>query len=213
MICIFFFSPTVSLDYKSSVQVDMPGVLLHSDGDMVTLSWTPTNVLPPEIAGKDDYRVAVEVFAYISNVWTLFEEFANTVANTGVTLVPNLSFGPNGTDPIVPIAFSLKAVDSVNLTDFIRPIVQAGQVGIWSPVVYKITDPGYIVADMCAQFVASQPTTGPKLLKKAISCPCRLSQARHGNSMFQEQISGTAVMMRKFFYPKADACFLSTITG
>ena len=208
-----FFVAAVSLNYKSSVEIDMPGVLLHSDGDRVTLTWTPADVLPPEVADKDDYQVSVEVYAYISNAWSLFQEFADAVDNTGTAVIPKLNFGPNRTDPIVPISFRVKVADSVNLMDYIRPVVQAGQVGIWSPVVYKIADPGFITADLCAQFVESQAISGSDLLQKTISCPCRVSQARHGNSMFEEQRSGIAAMTRKFFYPNADTCFLSTITG
>ncbi len=189
----------------------MPGVLLYSDGDRVTLTWTPSDVLTTEIAAPNDYQVTVEVYAYISNAWTLFEEL-DTVVNTGTTIIQILEPGPDGRDPIVPIAFHIKAADSVNLEDYIRPVVQAGQVGIWSPIAYKIANPNYLAADLCEQFLQNQEISGTDLLQKTISCPCRANQARIGNSMFLEQRSTTAVQMRRFFYPDAASCFLSTVT-
>lgn len=190
----------------------MPGVLLYSDGDGVTLTWSPSDVLPTEIADQNDYQVTVEVYAYVSNVWSLFEEL-DTVDNIGTAVVPKLKLGPNGTDPIVPIAFRIKAADSKNLKEYIRSIVQADQVGIWSPVAYKLANPDYIAGVLCAQFVQNQPISGADLLQNTISCPCRVDQARLGNSMFLEQHSRAALLMRKFLYPNAATCFLSTTTG
>lgn len=190
----------------------MPGVLLYSDGDRVTLTWTPSDVLLTEIAGQNDYQVTVEVYAYISSVWTLFEDFG-TVVNTGTTVIPMLKRGPNGGDPIVPIAFHIKAADSMNLENYIRPVVQTGQIGVWSPVAYKIADPDYLAGEFCEEFVQNQQITGTDLLQKTISCPCRANQARIGNSMFLEQRSTTAVQMRRLFYPNAATCFLSTVVG
>lgn len=190
----------------------MPGVLLYTDGDEITLTWTPSDVLPTEIAEQNDYQVTVEVYAYILNTWSLFEDL-DTVFNTGTTVIPMLRQGPDATDPIIPISFHIKAADSVNLEDYIRPVIQAGEVGIWSSVAYKITDPGYLAADLCAQFVQDQPISGTELLQKTISCPCRANQARIGNSMFLEQRSDTAIQMRRFLYPTAGTCFLSTVTG
>lgn len=190
----------------------MPGVLLYLDGDQVTLTWRPSDVLTTEIADPNDYRVTVEVYAYISNAWSMLEEL-DTVVNTGETVIQMLGPGPDGYDSIVPIAFHIRVADSANLENYIRPVVQDGQVGIWSPVAYKIADLSYMAADSCAQFVQNQQIPGTDLLQKTTSCPCRASQARIGNSMFLEQRSMTAIQMRRFFYPDADTCFLSTVTG
>ena len=181
---------TVSLDYISGVQFDMPGVLLYSDGDGINLTWTPSDMLPTEIANPNDYQVTVEVYAYISNAWILFEEF-DSVVNSGTMVISMLMAGPNGTDPIVPIAFRIKVADSVNLKDYIRPVVQAGQIGIWSPVAYKIASPNDRGAEMCSEYFRNQISEFD-VLKKAISCPCRADQARVGNSMFLEQLSSIA---------------------
>lgn len=202
----------VSLDYKSGVEFEMPGVLLYSDGDAVTLTWNPTDVLPTEIANRNDYWVNVEVYAYTSNVWTPFEDFG-VVANTGFTVLHSIRPGPVGEDSVVPIAFYIKAADSVNLEEYIRPVVQSGQAGIWSPVAYKIASTDYTAAQLCAQFAENQEINGPELLQNTVPCPCRADQARLENSMFLEQNSSTATQMRRFLYPNAATCFLSTVTG
>ena len=185
---------------------------MYLDGDQVTLTWTPSDVLLTEIADQNDYSVTVEVYAYISNAWSLFEEL-DTVANTGSTVISGIRSGPTGSDPIVPIAFYIKPADSANLVDYIRPLVQSGQAGIWSPVAYKVVDPGYVAADLCEQFVQEQQISGPDLSQETVACPCQANQGRIGNSMFLEQRSSTAVQMRKFFYPTAATCFLSTVLG
>ena len=190
----------------------MPGLLLYSDGDRVTLTWTPSDVLSTEIASQNDYPVLVEVYAYISNSWSLFERL-DMVENTGTAVIPRLRSGPNGTDPIVPIAFRITAADSSSLKDYVRPVIQAGQVGLWSPVAYKLANPDFVAADVCKEFVQNQPLSGAELLQKAIPCPCRTDQARIGNSMFLEQRSNTAVLMRRFLRPDAATCFLSTTIG
>ena len=209
---LLFLYLTVSLDYKSDIDFDMPGVLLYTDGDRVTLSWTPSDVLPTEVASPNDYQVTVEVYAYTSNAWSLFEEL-DTVENTGIMTITGIQPGPVNGDPIVPIAFHIRAIDSVTLKAYIRPILQANLAGIWSPVSYKITNPDYDAANYCSQFLENQDFSGSDLLQKTVPCPCRASQARIGNSMLLEQRSSTAVQMRRFFSPKADTCFLSTVVG
>ena len=189
----------------------MPGGLLYSDGDSVTLTWSPSDVLPSEIASQDDYQVIVEVYAYVSNEWELFQ-LVSIQGNTGSATV-QIRSGPEESDPIVPISFHIKAGDSGNLEEYIRPIVRDGQVGIWSPVAYKITDPTYVAADFCEEFVENQNISGTDLLQNTAPCPCRADQARVGNSMSVEQRSSTAVQMRQFFYPGAATCFLSTELG
>lgn len=186
----------------------MPGMLLYSDGDEIFLTWTPSDLLPTEIADPDDYQIAIEVYTYVSDAWTLFEEFSSVV-NSGTTAISMLKPGPNGVDPIIPIAFRIKVEDSSNLEDYIRPVVQAGRVGVWSPVAYKIASSDYKGAEMCTEFF--QNNIYELDAKNIISCPCRVDQARTANSMFLEQLSSTAMQMRKFFYPKASTCFLSTV--
>lgn len=190
----------------------MPGVLLYSDTDRVTLTWTPSDVLPTNIASPNDYQVTVEVYAYTSKAWSLFEELG-TVENNGTMVIAGIKPGPVGGDPIVPITFHIRATDSVNLKADIRPILQANQTGIWSPVSYKITNPDYDAANYCSQFLENQEFSGIDLLQKTVPCPCRASQARIANSMFLEQRSSTAAQMRRFFSSKADTCFLSTVVG
>lgn len=191
----------------------MPGGLLYSEGDSVTLTWTPSDVLSSEIAGQNDYLVTMEVYAYILGEWSIFEEIDTSVVNTGSIDILEIRSMPEGTDPIVPISFHIKAEDSLNLEDYIRPVVQAGQAGIWSPVAYVITDSEYVAADYCIQFVEEQLFSGAELLQNTIPCPCRTNQARVGNSMFLEQRTYLAIQMRQLFYPSASTCFLSTVVG
>ena len=189
----------------------MPGVLLYSDGDSVTLTWTPSDVITTEIAAPNDYQVTVVVFMYMSERWIILEEL-DTIDNTG-TAVISLEPGPHNSNPILPITFHIRAADSANLADYIRPVVQEGLVGIWSPIAYKLADPSYNAAEYCGRHHRSQHTSGEELLEKTIPCPCRAEQGRIGNSKLLEQHSAMAVQTRRFFYPDAATCFLSTVTG
>ena len=191
----------------------MPGGLLYSDGDGVTLTWNPVDVLPTEIADPNSYDVTVEVHMYTTETsgWGLFQEL-HTGPNSG-TAVVHLQPGPTGFDQVVPITFRITPADSMALEEYIRPIVRAGVIGIWSPVAYKIASQTYSASQSCMQFVQSQFGTALRLKHFAIPCPCQASQARIGNSMFVEQRSATAVQMRRFFTPKAATCFVSTTVG
>lgn len=208
----FSFPILVSLDFHSDVQFTMLGELLYSDGDAVTLTWTPGDVLPSEISSPSDYQVTVEVYAYKSGAWTLFET-VSTLDNYGNASISMLQQGPSGDEPIVPIAFRIKAVDSTALPSYIRPLVLTGQIGIWSPVAYKIAVPNYSAQTSCSEFVLSQGVSGAELLQNVPSCPCRVSQARMSNSRFTEQRSDAAIQMTRFLHPGADVCFVSATTG
>ena len=206
---------TVSPDYESMVFIDMPGVLLHSYGDNLTLTWAPSNVLPTEIASPSDYRVIIEVYVHdFREGWSWYQVLTIAENSGAIHNISSLSPGPYP-DFLVPMAFRVSVKDSVNLPGYIRPLVQNGKIGIWSPIAYKVTNSTYAsyAQQFCRNWVGQQSVSGRDLLQRTVPCPCRAEQARIGNSMFLEQRSPTAVQLSHFLYPGAATCFLSTTTG
>ena len=192
----------------------MQGVLLHSDGDTVTLSWAPSDILPTEMANPSDYRVRVDVYVHDFREGWSWYQLLSIVENTGIINVSSLSPGPYP-DLLVPMAFRVSAVDSAVLPGYIRPLVRDRQIGIWSPVAYKATSSDYVTSaqQLCQNWVRQQSLTGREILQRTPPCPCRAEQARIGNSMFIEQRSSTATQLSRFLYPGAATCFLSTTIG
>ena len=203
----------MSPDYESKVFINMPGILVYSDGDNVTLTWTPTDVLPAEIEFSSYYSVYLNVELYLHDFregWYFYNNLG-IVENVGFLFIDSLPQGPYH-DLLVPAAIQLSMVDSETLPQYILPLAQTGQIGIWSPVFYKesVRSSDTSPQDFCPSWVEGEREVRTEFLQQTHPCPCRVEQARIGNSMFIEQRSTVAVQQSRFLYPGADTCFLST---
>ena len=94
----------------------MPGILVYSDGDNVTLTWTPTDVLPAEIEFSSCYSVYLNVELYLHDFregWYFYNNLG-IVENVGFLFIDSLPQGPYH-DLLVPAAIPLSVVDSETL--------------------------------------------------------------------------------------------------
>lgn len=59
------------MDYFSQVTFHIPGILLYTDGDNVTLNWNPNDIIPTRIASPNDYNVSIDLYYYYTkyNQW------------------------------------------------------------------------------------------------------------------------------------------------
>ena len=207
------FLSSESLEELSRVTLTMPGILLHYDGDPLTLQWNPSDILPMEISHPSNYFVSLEVYAFNSESWSwfLYQTLEYYVENSGEFTVTSFpSAPPNFTDPIAIIAFRIVANDSETFPDFIRPIIQQKEVGIWSYIVYKPTQSNYTTQapGLCEDWHIQNQNVF--LWGFFLPCPCRTDQARMENSGFSEITSPFDIKLRQFLYPGADTCFQSS---
>lgn len=206
------------MDYLHYVTFDMPGILLYSDGDPVKITWNPSNVLPTSITSPTNYDVRIELYYYYTNIseWQKAAVLVSRQSNTGSAQLSSLPTAPNTTNAIVPMSFKIVALNSSSVPDYINPLLQSGEVSIWSPLSYKITNNDYTLKsrEFCLNWYDRTIQNEEELITVTLpACPCTVTQARIGNSGFIEQRSPYAIKMRQFFYSQASTCFLSVNIG
>lgn len=192
--------------------------LLHYDGEDVSLEWNPGDIINPDLVDPTCYSVDVEVYWYdaINSAWNFFQALASSLNNTGVAKdLPNILTGPDSIeDYVVPMVFRIvPRVNDISLIpDFLLPLLQQRQIGIWSSIAYKVTKSSeeHTVPTICRDWISRETRTAVDILSVSTPCPCTMRQARRVNSGLFEL---RRKRMRNFFNPGAKNCFVSISLG
>lgn len=195
--------------------------LLHYDGDKVTLQWNPSDIINPDLVDPTSYSVDVEVYWYNVNnsTWNFLQDLVDNLNNTGVAEgLSDVLAGPESIEEYtVPIVFRI--VPSINdaslIPDFLLPLLEQRQIGIWSSVAYKVTKSSaeHTVPGICRDWIAQETRSTVDILSASIPCPCTVRQAKRVNSGLFELRSERHDSMRNFFNPGARNCFVSISLG
>lgn len=213
---------SVSHEEFSDVDFVLDQNLLHYDGDNITLLWTPSDIISPDLVSPVLYSVNIEVYWYNihNDTWNYFKGLANNLNNSGIAANLSTLFGMDGvtSDYVVPIAFRIvpRIKDYSLVPDFLRPFLEQDRIGIWSSVAYKVIRNGqeHLLSGLCHVSIQQlNMTSGDETLLASVPCPCNARQARRVNSGFFELISQRRVRIRKLFNPDADSCFVSQMFG
>ncbi len=208
----------MSVEEASNVDFVLDNNLLHYDGDNITLTWNPNDIINPDLVSPILYSVDVEVYWYDihNNTWNFIKALANGLNNSG--LATNLSNSLTDLDSIedyiVPIVFRIVPIaeDTSMIPDYLLPFFQNDEFGIWSSIAFKVTRNRQEehVPGLCQDWI-SRENSGT--LTASIPCPCSVRQARRVNSGLFELRSRRHASLRSFFNPGARNCFVSILLG
>ncbi len=180
--------------------------ILLSTNDVVTVTWTPSKVVPITTVDPSSYTVSVNLYEVTSfGNFSLLGTIASDIPNNGQATVTIPTVQPQAT-PVAEIMLQIVASGTASGSDELLDIIISSEsVGIWSfRGVFTTT---MDLHPACNQWCDSQPPEiGSILTSRAdFSCPPTLSQALLPNSGVIATFMLPEVM--EFYNPGTVACF------
>ena len=191
------------------MEITVPNILLFFDGDPITLTWNPSDILASDIAPPSTYSVLIEAYSLHNSQWKLIETYDHFIENSGkvelVSFPSKVIASPQ--HPITIMAFRVVCADSSDLPQYIQSAVDKKEIGIWSHYIYYM--PPYYqqhAQELCQAWYVKNRYS---LVNPNSACPCRTDQAEQVNSGFYELLTPYDKKLQQFLSPKSTRCFHS----